>query len=132
MVADLAEVLLAKPIESGAVELRGAADVVVHLWLEGLAARVIPGVRRYVAVLDENVRRVPILRLAREPIAALEQEDALARGSQVAREGAAARAGADDDDVEVAHEISATRSVRIMRAPASISARWEKAWGKLP
>ena len=39
----------------------------------------------------------PVLRLAREPVAALEQEDPLARGGKVARERAAARAGPDDD-----------------------------------
>ena len=87
VVLQLAEVLLAKPVERGAVELRRAADEVVDPRLEGLAARVVPGVRRDVAVVDEHVLVRPVLRLAREPVAALEQEDALAR---TARGGARA------------------------------------------
>ena len=36
MVAQLAEVLLAHPVQGGPVQLCGPADVVVHLWLNGL------------------------------------------------------------------------------------------------
>ena len=42
---ELAEILRSQPVQSGAVELGGAADVVVHLRLEGLAVVVVPGVR---------------------------------------------------------------------------------------
>ena len=85
VVVELAEVLLAQPVERGAVELRRAADEVVDLRLERLALRVVPGVRRDVAVVDEHVLGEPVLRLARQPVAALEQEDPLAGGGQVAR-----------------------------------------------
>ena len=104
VVAQLAEVLLAQAVQRGAVELRGAADAVVHLRLERLAVLVVPGVRRHVAVVDEHVVGLPVLRLARQPVAALEQQDALARRGEVADERAAAGAAADDDDVVVAHE----------------------------
>ena len=103
MVPELAEVLFAHPVQRRAVELGGAADVVVHLRLEGLAVGVVPGVRRDVAIVDEHVPGGPVLRLARQPVAALEQQDPLARGSEMARERAAARAAADDDHVVVAH-----------------------------
>ena len=82
VVLQLAEVLLAQPVERRAVELRRAADEVVDLRLERLAVLVVPGVRRDVAVVDEDVLREPVLRLARQPVAALEQEDALARGAR--------------------------------------------------
>ena len=75
----------------------------------------------------------PVLGLARKPVAALEQEDALPGGREVAGERSAARAGPDDDHVVgVHHEISSSRSARMMRAAASISARWENACGKFP
>ena len=103
VVAELAEVLLAQPVERGAVEFRRAADEVVHLRLEGFAAPVEPGVRRDVAVVDEHVLGEPVLRLARQPVAPLEQQDPLARGREVARKRAAAGAGANDDDVVRVH-----------------------------
>ena len=82
VVAQLAEILLAQAVQRGAVELRGAADAVVHLRLEGLAVAVVPRVRRDVAVVDEDVPREPVLRLAREPVAPLEEEDALPEGAR--------------------------------------------------
>jgi hypothetical protein len=65
VVAKLAEVLCAQPVEGGTVELRGPADVVVDLRLERFAVRVVPGVVRDVAVLHEHGLREPVLRLAR-------------------------------------------------------------------
>src|SRR5262249_21390980 len=133
LVAELTEVLFAQAIERGPVHLGGAAYEVVNFRLEGLAARVIPSIRRDVAVIHEHLGRVPVLWLAREPVAALEQEDALARGCEVAREGAPACPRPDDDHIEVAHPlISSSRSATMIRAAASTAARCEKAWGKFP
>src|SRR6478736_1140947 len=103
--AKVAEVLFPEPVERGAVELRRAADEVVDLRLERRAARVVPGVRRDVAVVDEDVLREPVRRLARQPIAALQEKDLLPRRSEVARERATARAGSDDDHVIGVHRI---------------------------
>ncbi len=64
---------------------------------------VVPGVRGDVAVLDEHVLGEPVLRLARQPVAPLEQEDPLAGARQRAGERAAAGARPDDDHVEVVH-----------------------------
>ena len=99
VMTQLAEILLAQPVERGAVELRGASNEVMDLGLEGLTARVVPGVRRHVAVVHEHVLGEPVLRLAGQPVAALEQQD-LPRGrSQVPDERAAAGAAPDDDHV---------------------------------
>jgi hypothetical protein len=49
----------------------------VDLRLERLALVVIPGVLRDVPVVDENVGGVPVRGLAGQPVAALEQQDAL-------------------------------------------------------
>jgi hypothetical protein len=99
VVAQLAEVLGAQAVERRPVELRGAADEVVDLRLEGPVALVVPGVLRDVAVVDEDVAREPVLRLARQPVAALEEQDPLARRGKAVDERPSARAAADDDDV---------------------------------
>ncbi len=97
--AHLAEVPLAQPVERSTVKLRGPADEVVHLRLELLTVPVAPAVLRDVAVVDEDRARIPVLLLLRQPIAALEQEDALAGGGEPVREGTAAGTRADDHDV---------------------------------
>ena len=80
---------------------------------------VVPGVRRDVAVVDEHVLRRPVLRLARQPVAALEQQDALARRGEAVHERAAAGAAADDDHVvAIAHPpSSSSRSARMIARP---------------
>jgi hypothetical protein len=130
VMAQLAEVLLAQAVQSGAVELRGASDEVVHLGLEGPPAGVVPDVRRHVTVVHEDILREPVLRLPSEPVTPLQHEDPLARRSKVPRQGAAAGAASDHDHVVVIGaqaETSASRSAMMMRAAASISARCEKA-----
>ena len=104
----LAEVLLAEPVQGGAVELRRSADEVVDTGLEGLAARVVPRLRRDVAVVHEHVLVRPVLRLAHEPVAPLEQEDPLPGRREVPRERAAAGARADDDHVVRVHVSSSS------------------------
>ena len=134
VVAHLPEVLLAQAIERCAVELRRAADVVVNLRLKGLAAPVVPSVRRDIAIVLEHVLRRPVLGLARKPVPTLEQQDPLPRRREVSRERAAAGPRADDDDVVALghHTSSWRRSARMIRAAASSSARCENACGKFP
>jgi hypothetical protein len=106
-VTELAEVLLAEPIERRAVELRRPADVVVHAGLERCAVPVVPRVLRDVAVVDEHRLREPVLELSRQPAAALE-EDALAGGGEVAGERPASGARADHDHVVSVHRVLST------------------------
>jgi hypothetical protein len=96
---ELAEVLGPQSVERGAVELGRAADEVMDLGLEGLALVVVPGVLGDVLVVDEHVLGQPVLGLARQPVPALEQQDALAGGREVAREGAAPGPCSYDDHV---------------------------------
>ena len=93
---------------------------------------VVPGVLGHVAVVDEDVVRGPVRRLAREPVAALQQEDPLPRGGEVTGERAAAGARPDDDHVVAIHQYSSSMLGTMIRAAASISARCENACGKLP
>ena len=131
-VAGLAEVLLAKPVGRGAVELRRPADEVVDARLERPAVPVVPRVRRDVAVVHEYRLGQPVPRAR-----AGASRRARAGGSACrARGGARAfrpRARPDDDHVVGIHcEISSARSARMIRAAASISARCENACGKFP
>ena len=103
MVNQLTEILLTKAVERRAVELRRAADEVVDLRLERRSLRVVPGVLGHVLVVDEDVLGEPVGGLAGEPVAPLEQQDPLPGRCQVAREGAAACPGSDDDDVVGVH-----------------------------
>ena len=99
VVDQLTEILLTEAVERRAVELRVAANEVVDLRLERLPFGVIPGVLGYVLVVDEDVLREPVGGFAGEPVAPLEQQDPLPGRCQMAREGAAACPGSDDDDV---------------------------------
>jgi hypothetical protein len=116
VVANLAEVPFAEPEEDGAVHLRLATDVVVLAGMERLPVLVVPGLVRLVLVLDEDGVRVPVVRLAGQVVAALEEEDALPRRRQSVRERSPSRAGADDDDVVViVHAVPPVRRVRSVR-----------------
>src|SRR5204862_671264 len=90
MVPELPEVLRPQAVERRAVHLGRSADRVVDPGLGRLVRLVGPGLLGHVPVLDEDLLRVPVLRLAWQPVAALEDEDALARRGEMAGEGAAA------------------------------------------
>ena len=99
VVLDGPEVVLAEAREAGPVHLRVAAHHVVHARGERAARAVEPALGGLVAALHEDRLRRPVLRLAGEPPAALEDEhvDATAREREGRR--AAAHARADDDHV---------------------------------
>ena len=102
------EILLPEAIQSCAEHLRGAADEIMHLRLKRSAVAVIPCIRRDITVLLEDRCRIPVLRLALEPVATLENQDALSRGRELFGESAATCAATDDDDVEaLVHACSA-------------------------
>ena len=107
VVLEFAEILFAQAVQRRAIHLGGAAHEVVDAGLKGLAVLVTPSVAGDIAVLDEHLFGAPVLGFALQPVAALEQQDALARRSQVTGQRAAAGAAADDDDVivSIAHEI---------------------------
>src|SRR6516165_3866956 len=122
IVPDLLEVALAQPEQDRPKELRVATHEVLLVRLERLTVLVVPDLAREVAVLSEDLAAVPVLRLARKVAAALQQEDALARRREAMGQCAAARAGADDDDVvELAcHETSSqTRATGDVQAPVA-------------
>ena len=99
VVTQLAEVLRAQPEQRRAVELGVAADVVVDLRRELVAVAVEPELRRPVLALDEHGGGVPVVALARQVVAAFEQQDPLAGGGDAVGERAAAGPRADHDHV---------------------------------
>jgi hypothetical protein len=117
-VGELTEVLGPEPVQRSAVELGRAAHEVVDLRLERLAVRVVPGVGRHVAVVDEHVRRRPVLRFTRQPVAALEQQHLLAGRRKPVGQRATSRAAADHDHVVVAHAITVLACVSTVVIPS--------------
>ena len=96
------EVLGTQSIQGGAVQLGRATDPVVDARLERLAVLVVPGLLWHVLVVHEHDLGVPVLGLAWQPVAALQDQDALAGRGELVSQGAAAGTAADDDDVVVA------------------------------
>src|SRR5262245_49159621 len=80
---ELAEVLLAKTIESRAIHLGGPTDEVVETGLERFSLLVVPGFLGNIAVPDKNLFYIPILLFPFQPVAAFEEEDALPRRRQM-------------------------------------------------
>jgi hypothetical protein len=98
---ELAEILSPQAIERGAEQLGRTADEIMHLRLKGSAIAIVPSLGRHIAVVHEHRGCIPVLRLALEPVTALQNEDALFRRSEMPRQSPTARAAADDDDVEM-------------------------------
>jgi hypothetical protein len=125
VVVDLLEVALAQTEEDGPVDLRVTADEVLRVWAEALAVLVDPTLLRDVAIVAEDLLRIPVLGLARQVAAALEEEDALAGRGQPVGERAAAGAGSDDDHVVVLGHVE---SSLLRRGRSGMSRRrWHRA-----
>src|SRR5438874_1264316 len=100
---EFAKIFLAHAKQRGAVELRCATHEVMRPWLKGFTAVIIPGVLRDIAVVEEDRVDIPVLFLARQKGAALQEQNAFAGGCQTVRQRAAAGASANDDHVIVFH-----------------------------
>ena len=98
--AQLSEITFPKAIERGAEHLSCAADKIMNLRLKRVVVAVVPSVRRDVAILLEDCYRIPIFSFSLEPVATLENEDALPRRCEAPSESATTSAAADDNDVE--------------------------------
>src|SRR5262249_45387889 len=82
-------------------EFRVAADVVVGVWVERLAFAVAPLLLRVIAGLEVDGAGGPVLLLARDIVATLQEQDLLSGRRECPGQRAAPGAGADDDDVVV-------------------------------
>src|SRR6516164_5181409 len=95
----LAEIALAQAQQHGTVHLGVAADPVMDARLKRVAVLVVPSLASLVAVVSEHRLGAPVFPLARQIVAAFEDQDALARWSEPVSKRAAAGAAADDDHV---------------------------------
>src|SRR5215813_7713779 len=98
----LPEILLAQTVQGSSVHFGGAPDKVVNLRLEWFPIGVVPGIRGDVSIVDEDSLRIPVQSLTFQPVAAFENQDALAGGCEVASQGTSAGSTPDDDDVVIA------------------------------
>src|SRR5262245_19285946 len=71
----------------------------MNSWLEGFACLVIPCLFRDVAVLHEDFFSIPVFQFARKPVPAFENQNAFARGREVASQCATACTTANDDHI---------------------------------
>ena len=98
-VLDCLKVLTPQAIEHAAPELRIAADAVMRVRKKLLALTVQPALGRAVAQVLPHGLRIPVVRLLRHGLPALDDEDASRARRERQGHGAAAGAAADDDDV---------------------------------
>jgi hypothetical protein len=123
VVPQLTEVLGSQPEQRRAVELRVAADVVVHLGRELVAVLVVPELRSAVLALHEHGAGLPVVPLAGQVVAAFEQQNPLPVRREPVGQRAAAGPAADDDHVIVLVVDHARPPSRRLRAHAPASPR---------
>ena len=96
---DLAEVFAAQAEQGSAVNFGVAADAIVQAGMEGPAVAAVPGFHRLILAVDKNRFRAPVVALALEIVAALQEQDAFAGRGKTQRQCPATGAGTDDDEV---------------------------------
>src|SRR5262245_41402987 len=76
VMVEFPEILAPQTIQRSTEEFGRAADKVVHLRLKRPAITVVPGIGGDVAILLKDRRRIPVLSLALQPVATLQDQDA--------------------------------------------------------
>src|SRR5215204_858473 len=100
LMAHLLKVATAEPRQTSAIHLGVPAHPVVDARLERLPGlRVIPGLGGDIALLDEHVVRLAVLRFPRHELATLDDQHIHAGVLECPGKGAATHAGADDHDI---------------------------------
>jgi hypothetical protein len=99
MMLEPIEVTLAQPEERRPIKLGVAANVVIRVRVERASVTIPPHVLRVVLGRHVHGARVPVVFLATHVIAALEDQNLLARGGEMVRKRPAASAAANDNYV---------------------------------
>src|SRR5437773_1892562 len=99
--SNLAEVFAAEAEESCAVKLGVSTDIIISVRMKRLAVAIEPLLPSVVLGLHVDGERAPVVRLARDVIAALQHENSHSRRRQAMQQCSASRAAADDDHVVV-------------------------------
>ena len=100
---DGAKVLPPQPGQGGAVDLGVTAHKVVDARMEELAVLVVPCFVRFVAPLVKHNARLPVLRLLRQIIAALDQQYAHSAIGQRVCQRTATCARANNNQIIIVH-----------------------------
>src|ERR1051325_6994426 len=95
----LAEVFFAQAEQRRAIELRVAAYVVVGVRMKRRTILVVPSFLGVVLGFQVDGARAPVVLFARHVVAALQEQDAKAGGSQVVGQRATTRSRSNDDHV---------------------------------
>src|SRR5947207_1853553 len=101
VVLQLAKVLLAKPEQRRTVKFGVPADVVVSVRMKVLAVLIEPSFFGVVVATDVDDLRVPVALLARNVVAAFENQNAFARRGQMVSESPASGTRSDNNYVVV-------------------------------
>src|SRR6185503_12116210 len=94
-----AEILPAKAEERCAIEFRVAANIVVSVRMERLAFLVVPVFFGLVLAFEVDHRRIPVCFLARNKVAALQNQNPFSRRGKPICQRASSGAAANDNDV---------------------------------
>src|SRR6516225_9224822 len=97
--AKFSKILSAEPHQSGAIELRVAADEIVRPGHEFIPLDVPPRFNIVVSAVAHDCPGIPILLFPRDEISALEEQYLLPRWSEPISKRAASCSGSNDDDV---------------------------------
>src|SRR6266540_2354156 len=114
VMTNLSKILFAQTEQRRAVKLGVAADVIICVRMQVLAVLVAPDFLRVVFALLVDRLGAPVVFLPRHVRAALNEQNSLTASGQPIRQRAAARAGANDDNIEVvSHGVDWSRIRRI-------------------
>src|SRR6516162_9431331 len=93
------EIFVAEAKQCGSIKLRVAANVIVRVRMERLALGIVPMLLGLILTFEVHQLRIPIGFLARNEVAALENEDLLPRRSQAMCQRSPAGTASNNDDV---------------------------------
>ena len=97
------KVLFAETRQCGTVNFGVAADEVMDAGTKWLSGIIMPEFSRLVPLAIKDCFWAPVLRLFREKITTLQQEDFSAGITKGVCQSATAHPGADDDEIEIVH-----------------------------
>src|ERR1700744_906287 len=100
---DLFEVAFPQSKKGGPIDLGIAAHPISGLRMKRFALAILPDFVGMISVIQENGLGVPILFFPGQEGAPFKNENALSARSETLRQGAAAGARSDDDDIVMVH-----------------------------
>src|SRR5581483_6159642 len=110
-----AEVFTTEPKQRGAVKLGISADIVIRMRMKLASVAIVPNLFGVVFRLEIHRRGAPVIFLAGNVVASLEDENLFSGRGELRGESPASGARADDDHVVMAHESSPYSQLKMQR-----------------